>query len=68
MSNLTESTRATSAEKLRQAADLLEHGEEMAAGKILLDGLVPVARDLKVKYGPMVRLMVGAWVRKILDE
>jgi hypothetical protein len=67
MSYLADDTRMDSAAKLRQAADLLERGDEKEAGKLILDGLAPVARDLKRTYGPMVKLMVGSWVRRVLE-
>jgi phosphate uptake regulator len=68
VSHLTDMTRADSVAKLRQAADLLEQGDEKSAGQLILAGLAPVARDLRRIYGPMVKILVGSWVRKILDE
>lgn len=68
MSHLTDATRAESVAKLRQAADLLEGGNEMDAGKTILSGLGPVARDLKRTYGPMVKMIVNSWIRRVFDE
>lgn len=67
MSTLSDATRADSVAKLRQAADLLERGEEAEAGKMILSGLKPVAIDLRKTYGPMVRLLVSSWVRSVFE-
>lgn len=68
MSHLTDDVRAASVAKLREAADVLERGDEIAAGKMLLVGLKPIALDLKRKYGPIVNLMVKSWIRGLFDE
>lgn len=65
MSHLSNLTRVDSVAKLREAADLLERGDEREAGRMILTGLVPVARDLQRTYGPIVRLMVSQWVREV---
>lgn len=67
MSTLSDATRADSVAKLRQAADLLERGEEAEAGKMILSGLKPVAIDLQKTYGPMVRLLISSWVRSVFE-
>lgn len=66
MSYLGDATRADSVSKLREAADLLERGEELAAGKMILAGLTPIAADLKRTYGPGVKLIVNGWIRTVL--
>ena len=68
MTNLSATTRDESVQRLREAADLLEQGKELDAGKMILAGLKPVALDLRRKYGPMVRLLVGSWVRNVFEE
>ena len=68
MSQLTDETRTESVAKLRAAADLLERGEEKEAGKVILAGLKPGAKALRAKYGFVVRMMVGSWVRSIFEE
>lgn len=66
MSYLNDTTRADSVKKLRDAADLLDRGEELEAGKLILAGLTPVAADLKRKFGPGVSLIVKGWIRAVL--
>lgn len=66
MSNLSDQTRADSSKRLREAADLLDRGDELAAGKMILEGLKPVALELKRTYGPMVKLLVNGWIRGVL--
>lgn len=65
---LSEEVRAEAVTKLRQAADLLAAGQEKECGTLILDGLGPVARDLKRTWGPLVNLMVRGWVTKLLDD
>lgn len=64
---LSDQTRAESVAKLRHAADLLEAGDEIGCGKLLLDGLTPVAGDLKRTYGPLVRMMVNGWITRAFN-
>lgn len=66
--SLSDDVRAASVAKLLQAADLLAAGEEKACGALLLEGLAPVARDLKRTWGPLVNIMVRGWISKVLDE
>jgi hypothetical protein len=65
---LSEEVRTDAVMKLRQAADLLEAGQEKECGTLILDGLGPVARDLKRTWGPVVNLMVRAWMTKLLND
>ena len=68
MSHLSDEVRAESVMRMREAATMLEHGSEVDAGRLLLAGLKPVAIDLKRRYGPMVRLMIGSWLRSVFEE
>ena len=68
MSHLTDETRAESVDKLRQAADLLEQGQEKEAGRLILSGLKPVAADLRKTYGPFVRLAVRGWMTQVFGD
>lgn len=67
MSHLSDTTRADSVAKLRQAADLLEQGDEKEAGKLILEGLKPVAMDLRKTWGPVVKIVVNGWIRKVFE-
>jgi len=67
-SHLTDDTRADAVTRLREAADLLERGEEKEAGKLILAGLKPVAIDMRRTYGPLVKIVVGRWVRAVFEE
>lgn len=59
-SHLSVDTRAATALKLRAAADLLDRGEDVEAGRILLAGVPAVIADVKANVGP---LKWGIWVK-----
>lgn len=57
---LTEETRKLAAQKLRDAAQLMEDGDVLGAGKTLMSGLPPVIRELRATYGPLIEYVVRA--------
>lgn len=67
-SRLTDATRAATAAKLREAATLLDAGDEAGAGKMILSGIPAVVTDLKTALGPMWLFVRDFYVKPFLSK